>query len=261
MRYWNAKFVRGLALPAIPGVILILLWEIAGRFASNFAFFYGRPSAIIEAFLEDVVDGGLIVDTGVTSAAAIGGLLIGVVAGGIVALLLAGFPSITFIARPYVVFIGSVPVVAIAPILILWFGPGLPAATAVAALSIFALVASQAYDGLREAATRWGPLGETFGASRYKLFRYILLPGAIAWLFSSWRISIGLAFIGAFVGEFISANRGLGRYILKAGALYDAPRVFCGVFVIGFLSLTLTLLVQRVERSFGGPSQSTGRES
>ena len=132
--------------------------------------------------------------------------------------------------------------------LIIWFGTGLLSKVVMSAFAVFFVSLSQAYDGARHCAAQHTHYARSLGISNFRLLRKIIIPGALRWVTAGLRISIGLALVGAFIGEFVSSDAGLGHYILKAGSLYDMPRVIFGVILISISALTMTGLVGLIER-------------
>jgi len=86
------------------------------------------------------------------------------------------------------------------------------------------------------------------GANRRQLLRYVYLPSATAWVFSSLHTSVGMAFVGAVVGEYLGSARGVGYLIQQAEGAFDINTVFAGIIVLTAFALVLDFAVSRVER-------------
>ncbi len=231
----------------LPAIIFLSFWEYQARRTESVVFFYGMPSQIVDSIFSDILHAGFIYDIYLTFSTALLGFVLGTLSGLFVSIILSLSRFASYIAAPYVVFLGAIPIVAIAPLMILWFGAGYKASLAVATLSTMMISIGHVLDGLTNALEDWSRLATTFRSSTLRFYRYIVLPGATTWVFSIWRAAIGLSLIGAFVGEFISSDRGLGRYILKASALYDASRVLGGIAVIGGVAIALTYILRLLE--------------
>jgi NitT/TauT family transport system permease protein len=156
--------------------------------------------------------------------------------------------TVARIARPYIVIVGSIPIFAIAPMLIIWFGTDLLSKVVMSAFSVFFVALAQTYDGALFCAREYSQYAETLQAPRLRVVTKVIIPGALRWVAAGFKISIGLALVGAFIGEFVSSQVGLGHYILTAGSLYDMPRVIFGVLLLSLLALALTALVWCIER-------------
>jgi NitT/TauT family transport system permease protein len=184
----------------------------------------------------------------VTGYEALLGLLAGSIVGSALGLLLWANELIARLARPYIVLLGSIPIFAIAPMLIIWFGTGLLSKVIMSAFSVFFVALGQAYDGARFCSSEYSQYATTLGVPRLRVLYKVVVPGALRWVAAGFKISIGLALVGAFIGEFVSSEAGLGHYILTAGSLYDMPRVLFGVALLSLLALGLTSVVWAVER-------------
>jgi len=230
-----------------PLIVLLTAWETSAVFWPEFSFFYGRPSSIALDAVADFRSGALVRDFGITASEAILGFLIGSALGLAVSVLFSLSRMVASSARPYLVFLGAIPVAALAPLTILWFGAGYWSKVGVAALSTVIFATAESLRAISDGDREYLELAKTYGASKWRTYRYLSLPMALTAIIASWRTNIALAVIGAFVGEFIASEYGLGRYILKASALYDAPRVLLGVILIGVLALLLNGIVDQIE--------------
>jgi NitT/TauT family transport system permease protein len=86
-----------------------------------------------------------------------------------------------------------------------------------------------------------------FGSTRLQIFRKAVVPSSLSWVFGSLKVNVGFAVLGAFIGEFISSEAGLGHLILRAGSLYDVPTVFAGSAVIVIMAFVFSWFVSLVE--------------
>jgi NitT/TauT family transport system permease protein len=239
-----SKILLGLA----PGLIFLGLWEFLVKGQQRLEFLFASPSLIAGVAWEEVYSGAIWKHIAVTIYEAVLGLLVGSIIGTVLGLVLWSNESLARLARPYIVLLGSIPIFAIAPMLIIWFGTGLLSKVIMSAFSVFFVALGQAYDGARFCASEYSQYATTLGAPRLMVLRKVVVPGALRWVAAGFKISIGLALVGAFIGEFVSSEAGLGHYILTAGSLYDMPRVLFGVALISLLALALTWIVWLGER-------------
>lgn len=233
---------------ALPAVVFVVVWQLAVRDDPRLQFLFGSPALIAAVAIEELSSHSFWWHLIVTCTEAILGLVLGAAAGTGIGLLLWGHERIARLARPYVVLLGAVPIFAIAPMLIIWFGTGLLSKVIMSAFAVFFVSLSQAYDGAAACAREHGQYARSLGAPRRLVVAKIIVPGALRWVVAGLKISVGLALVGAFIGEFVSSQAGLGHYILAAGALYDMPRVLFGVLVLSLVALTLTGVIWGVER-------------
>lgn len=150
-------------------------------------------------------------------------------------------------ARPYVIGLGSAPIFAFAPLLIIWFGTGMFSKVMVAALSTVFVALMQSYTGASEVSNDYLRLMRTFGATQGQTFRKVVAPSSIVWVLSAFRLNVGFAILGAFIGEFISSSSGLGHLILVASGLFDISLMLCGVVLLSGLAFVLYFLVGQLE--------------
>jgi NitT/TauT family transport system permease protein len=243
-----SKKVKELTLQTIPGIVLLTTWEIAGINSNRLNFLFGRPSAIALALVEKISDRSILIDTGVTAAEAFSGFVIGTVLGSAIGLALWFSPAVAKIAKPYILGLGAIPVLALAPLVIVWFGVGLSMKIAMATIGTFFVALTQAYQGALNVDPEQIKLLRIFGAKREQIFRKVIVPSSLTWVFTSLKLNVGFALLGAFIGEFISSEQGLGHLILRAGGLYNIPLVFAGSLVLIILAFVFNWMVEWLER-------------
>jgi NitT/TauT family transport system permease protein len=238
------KRLTNLVITLMPFLVVCCLWELSVRRNPIRQFLFGSPSAIIQVATTDLCSSPLWTDVAITALEAFLGLAIGTLLGTLSGILLWLFPSLSRILRPYLVIIGAVPIFAIAPMLTIWFGTGLTAKVVMAAFATFFVSLAHALEGATHASNRYSSYACSLGTTSFVLIRKIILPGASHWVLAGIKINIGLALVGSFIGEFVSSEAGLGHYILKAGSLYDTPRVLLGVGLCSCLALLANMLSQ-----------------
>ncbi|MBA2961255.1 MULTISPECIES: ABC transporter permease [Ramlibacter] len=161
---------------------------------------------------------------------------------------LALAPAAGAILDPYLKAANSMPRVILAPIFALWFGLGIWSKVALAVTLVFFIVFFNVYQGVKEVSPVVLANARMLGANRRQLLRTVYLPSATSWVFSSLHTSVGLAFVGAVVGEYLGSARGVGYLILQAEGTFDVNTVFAGIVVLTAFALALDGLVGRIER-------------
>jgi NitT/TauT family transport system permease protein len=247
------------------GVLLFVLvsWHVAA-FNPQTAFFLGEPvkvaGRIWSWFLPvDVAPNALFPDgltgradiylhLGVTLLETVLAFGIGTLFGLAAGLWLALAPTASAILDPYIKALNSMPRVILAPIFALWFGLGIWSKVALAVTLVFFIVFFNVYQGVREVSPVVLANARMLGANRKQLLRTVYLPSATSWVFSSLHTSVGLAFVGAVVGEYLGSARGVGYLILQAEGTFDVNTVFAGIVVLTACALLLDGLVGRIER-------------
>jgi NitT/TauT family transport system permease protein len=153
----------------------------------------------------------------------------------------------------------SIPTVAIAPILVIWFGPGDAARLIVVFLIAFFPIVVNTTAGLLRADDDLVALVRGLNASRWKIFTKIRLPNALPYLFTGMRISIALSVIGAVVAEFVAATEGLGYVVFSGATNMDTKLVFAAVVILAVMGIVLFQLV-RLAQAIVVPWAQTTRE-
>ena len=226
---------------------LLALWEWQTSKSSQSAFMFGSPSAIWRFLWQMIRDGSLLRDGGITALETVLGFLIGNVIGTLAGLSLWYSMFVSRVMQPFVVAVGSIPIIALAPIIIIWFGTGLPSKVAMSTLSVVVVALVTSYKGALGVDPDQINLFRTLGARKPQIFVKLVVPSSLTDIFAGLKLTVGFALIGAIVGEFMSSSAGLGHAIFQAGSLYAIPKVFASLVGTITLALVLTFIVGRVE--------------
>ena len=140
------------------------------------------------------------------------------------------------------------PRVILAPIFAVWFGLGVASKVALGVTLVFFIVFFNVYQGVKEVSPVVLANARMLGASPRQLLRHVYLPSATSWVFSSLHTSVGLAFVGAVVGEYLGSAAGVGYLILQAEGTFDINSVFAGILVLTAFALLLDWMVTIAER-------------
>ena len=161
---------------------------------------------------------------------------------------LALSPLAAAIADPYIKAANSMPRVILAPIFAVWFGLGIASKVALGVTLVFFIVFFNVYQGVKEVSPVVLANARMLGASQRQLLRHVYLPSATSWVFSSLHTSVGLAFVGAVVGEYLGSSRGVGYLILQAEGAFDINTVMAGILVLTVFALMLDAAVGKIEK-------------
>lgn len=228
-----------LFLVFISAIVTILIWEIAVVLGDFPAFILPKPSLVWSRFIQVLQDGSLLDHMLVTLGEVLAGLALGAITSTTLGYILAKSRTVEQILAPYIVASQSVPVVAIAPLLVIWFGPGLFSKILICALIVFFPVLVNTVVGLRSVSEDLRDLMRSLQATGWQTFYLLEIPAALPVLLGGLRIGATLSVIGAVVGEFVGADRGLGFMINRARGQYDTALVFVAVFVLIFMAIAL----------------------
>jgi NitT/TauT family transport system permease protein len=212
------------------------------------AFFFGEPLKIFgRIWAWFVTNGDIYQHLWVTLLETVLAFAIGTALGLACGLWLALSPLAAAIADPYIKALNSMPRVILAPIFAVWFGLGVASKVALGVTLVFFIVFFNVYQGVKEVSPVELANARMLGASQRQLLRHVYLPSATSWVFSSLHTSVGLAFVGAVVGEYLGSARGGGYLILQAEGSFDINTVMAGILVLTAFALVLDMLVGLVE--------------
>jgi NitT/TauT family transport system permease protein len=220
-------------------LIAVLLWFLVTRLGDFPAFILPSPGLVWSRFTQVLGDGSLFRHMLVTLGEVLAGLTMGVGVATILGYALAKSPAVERLLSPYIVASQAVPIVAIAPLLVIWFGPGIFSKVLICALIVFFPVLVNTIVGLRSVPEDLRDLMRSLLATRWQMFRLLEVPAALPVFLGGLRIGATLAVIGAVVGEFIGSDRGLGFLINRARGQYDTALVFVAVLALVVMALLM----------------------
>jgi NitT/TauT family transport system permease protein len=221
------------------GLIVLVIWYLITVWSDLPAFILPSPLMIWNTFIETLLNGTLIRHFSITLLEVLLGLTAGTVIATIIGYLLAKSPTLEKILSPYLVASQAIPTVAIAPLLVIWFGPGLFSKVLIAALIVFFPVLVNTVVGVNSVPKDLRDLMRSLRASKSQTLRYLEIPAALPIFLGGLRIGATLSVIGAVVGEFVGADRGLGFLINVGRGQYDTALVFVAIFALIGMALGL----------------------
>ncbi len=231
------------------GVLALLaLWQIVTMLEVYPAFIIPTPLSVVQRFVDIVRDGRLWLNTWTTVSQMLVGLAIGLGIGVVLGYIMAKSRALEDALSPLVLAFQSTPVVAYAPLLVIWFGSGPTSKIITSALIVFFPMLMNTLLGIRTVPSSLRDLMRSLGASRWQMFSRLEVPAALPVLFGGLKVSAVLAVIGAVVGEFISADAGLGYLINRARYDYDTPLVFVAILMLALIARAMYGLIALLER-------------
>jgi NitT/TauT family transport system permease protein len=233
----------------VPLVLLafLLFWNLLVNWQQYPAFILPSPARVWDRFLLLLNGGILWSHTIITLEEVLAGLFLGLVAALVIGYGLAKSPLLERILSPYIVASQAVPIVAIAPLLVIWFGFGGLSKALVCALTVFFPALVTTIVGIRSVDPDLRSLMRSLQASRWQTFSVLEVPAALPVLFGGLKVAVTLAVIGAVVGEFVGADRGLGFLVNLARGILDTPMLFVALFVLIVIALGLYTAVSLLE--------------
>jgi NitT/TauT family transport system permease protein len=237
-----------LAWQLIVAAVALGAWQAGAALKLLDPFFFSRPSDIAARILTWTASGTLWRHLLITLEESLLGLTIGAAIGITLGFALARSPFVARVLDPYITMLNAVPRVVLAPLFLLWFGLGIWSKVALAVTLVFFVMFFNTYQGVRDADRVIIDNVRMLGASERQLVRHVLLPSALSWIFSSLQTSLGFAMVGAVVGEYLGAARGLGYVIAQAEGTFDTTGVFAGMTVLSVVVVIVSAGVTRLER-------------
>ncbi len=233
----------------LPLALILFLagWELLVRMRGYPSFILPSPARVASRFVSLLTDGMLVSHAMVTLSEVLSGLVLGLVVALAVGYGLAKSPTLERILSPYIVASQAVPIVAIAPLLIIWFGFGGWSKVLVCALTVFFPALVNTIVGIRSVEPDLMALMRSLQATRWQTFTKLEVPAALPVLLGGLKVAVTLAVIGAVVGEFLGANRGLGFLINLARGILDTPMLFVALFTLVAIAVALYTAVALLE--------------
>jgi NitT/TauT family transport system permease protein len=231
----------------------VLAWKVVVVVTALPPFILPAPETVAERFIGAWADGTIWPHFATTMIEIGLGFVVG--AGLALAVGYALARSVLFerLASPYLVAAQAIPILVLAPLLVLWFGSGLLSKVVICALIVFFPVAIATMVGIRSVDARLLELGRSLRATPRQILTTLEIPGALPSIFGGLRVGVTLAVVGAVVGEWAGANKGLAVLInLARGSLFDIPLMFATLLTIALVGIALYLVVVVLERRLVG---------
>jgi NitT/TauT family transport system permease protein len=233
-------------LPAVFFIVLIAGWQVALGIFHVPDFILPAPSQIVGKIIQ--IPDRMLLHFSATLAEVLAGFALALIGGVALAVVTAHSRFLARALYPLLVVSQTVPTIAIAPILVIWFGPGNIARLAVVFLIAFFPIFVNTTAGLLRVDEDLIALVRGLNGSRWMIFTKIRLPNALPNLFTGMRISITLSVIGAVVAEFVAATQGLGYLVFTGATNMDTKLVFAAVVILAAMGIALFQLVRLVEK-------------
>ena len=228
----------------------IFLWWLLTATGWISTFFFGDPLGVARQLVEWFTTGDILVHLSTTLIETLLAFVIGTVLGLVVGLWLALNRFMAEVLDPFIKGFNSMPRLIFAPIFALWFGLGIWSKVALGVTLVFFIVFFNVFQGIREVNPVVLANTRMLGANSRELMRHVYLPSAMSWVFSSLHNAVGIAFVGAVVGEYLGSERGIGYLILLAEGTFDINAVIAGILLLTAFALLLDAGVSLFEDRF-----------
>jgi NitT/TauT family transport system permease protein len=226
-------------------------WELSTRVEWVDPFFFGQPSGIAAQVVKWVqngtAQGPLWEQILVTLEETVLGFLIGVALGVIFGVVLGRNRLLADVAGPYIKAFNAMPRVVLGSIFVIALGLGIQSKVALAVVLVFFVVFFNAFQGVREVDRNLLNNARILGANERQISTSVILPSALSWIIASLHTSFGFALVGAIVGEYLGANKGIGLMIATAQGTFNANGVFAAMLILAVIAILAESVVTWLE--------------
>jgi len=244
----------GLVLPVVASlVVFVVAWQLIVFVTGYPSFILPGPYTVAERFIRAWSDGMMWPHTQTTLVEILLGFAIGASIGLVTGIGLARSRLAERLLSPYLVAAQATPILALAPLIVLWFGSGLPSKLVICTLIVFFPVAVATMVGIRSVDPRLLEMARSFRATEWQTITRVEVPAALPAILGGLRVGITLAVIGAIVGEWAGGETGLGVLInIARGSLFDTPLMFATLLTLALVGVSLYLVMVLIERRLVG---------
>lgn len=244
------KFLLRLLLVFLSLALFYFLWKALIYYFDYPSYILPSPDLVQKKLLDFFVSGKIYPHLQRTFLELIWGFIFGFLIASISGYLLAKKKLLKITFTPYIVAFQAVPIVALAPLIILWFGNGLLSKIIISGLVVFFPVFVNTLTAVNSIDPELKDLFHIYRANSLQTFFKLELPASANYIFASLKIGIILSLVGAIVGEFVGADKGLGFLINSSLGLIDTPQLFAVIFILSVIGIFLYLIALSLEKIF-----------
>lgn len=240
-------------VPALAGTLVLVtvlfaIWEAAAQSGRVDTFFFSSPALIMSDLIKMWDTGDISKHVTITVEEAFWGLIYGGLAGTVCAFVFGASKRLTSILLPLMVGLNGLPKLALGPLLIFWFGIGIESKVVMSATMVFFIFLFNMYAGYRYVDAILVDAVKILGGNKWQIIHKVVWPSCMPWFLASLRTGLGMSIMGAIVGEYIGANKGLGWMIQNAGGTYNITRVLSCIFLLIVMMASLDYIIKFLEK-------------
>lgn len=225
-----------------------ILWEVSSRSGWIDPLIFSSPTRVFRLLTENLVDGSLWYHLRITLFETIAGFLIGTLSGIILAFFLWYSKKFADIIDPYLVVFNALPKVALGPIIIVALGTGYLSIITLGAIICVIVTALVVFNGFRSVDPNYLKVLNSFGASKWEGFKEVVFPASLPTMISTFKVNVGLSWVGVIVGEFLVASKGLGYLIVYGFQVFNFTLVIYSLVIIAIFAALMYQGVARFEK-------------
>ena len=239
-------------------LLFLAIWEAAFRFEWVNPIFISSPIRVALAMGDVFSSAQFRGDMLISGSEFVIGYLMAIVVGVPLGLAVGWFKRLYFLLSPFIHTLNTIPRITLLPIIIIWFGIGIWSKIIVVFLGALIPILISTYAGVRTSEERFMRVARSFNASPARVFRTVVLPGTVPYIFTGLKYGTGRALLGVIVGELYAATAGIGYFIASAGNAFQTDKMLVGVILVIVVGLVAMEALSRIERRFDRWRPSVG---
>lgn len=234
------------------GTLLVFfsVWELIARTGLVNALFISSPTLVGQALHQLFAGGEIWTDLKVSGTEFITGYLTAAIVAIPLGLAVGWYKRLYWVLSPFIDTLNAVPRVTLLPLIVIWFGIGIWSKIVVVFLGAVIPMLINTFSGVKTNEERFLRVARSFGASEFRIFWTVILPGTVPFIFTGLKYAAGRALLGVVVGELYAATAGVGYLIAIAGNTFQTDKVFAGILIVMFTGLVTVEVLNRLERRF-----------
>jgi NitT/TauT family transport system permease protein len=244
---WRRLIQSQAAMAVLSPVLLLALWEIAGRLGWLDQRFFPIPSSIAVELASLTGSGELLAHLGWTVERVAIGFCLGAIPAVLLGLAMGLSPALMAIFRPIIAAIYPIPKIALFPLIMLMFGLGETSKWVIVAIGVFFQVFFSTLAGVANIDRIYLDVARNFGATRWQAYRLIAMPAALPFIFTGCQLGIGMALIVVVVAEQFGTKMGLGYLIWRSWQVFEVRDMFVGLMMVALLGYGIQLAMGALE--------------
>lgn len=217
----------------------ILLWEILSRNGIIDTFIFSSPTQIFKTLFNLIKTNSLFIHIKITFYEILISFIISILISFIISTLMWLSKILSKILDPYLTIINSLPKVALGPLIIIWFGASIKSIIFMSLLISTFITIINIYNGFISTNNNYITLMKSFGASKFQIYKYVIIPSNYTNIISALKINISMNFIGVIMGELLVSKQGIGYLIMYGSQVFNINLVITGIFLLGIISFIL----------------------
>ena len=231
-------------------ILFIIIWQILADFKLIDTFIFSSPKLVLNCFINLYKSNNMLPHIWVTLYEVIISFSVATILGIIIASIMWWNKTLAKIIDPYLTILNSLPKVALGPIIIIWFGSGIKSIIFMALLISLIITIINVYLGFINIDSNKLKLMKSFKASKFQIYKYLILPGNINTILSALKINISMSLIGVIMGEFLVSKKGIGYLIVYGSQVFNLNLVITGIIILCIVSAIMYYLVSLMEVKF-----------